>query len=241
MSSLNPSIIIPKLSLKLGFMGFTVILFLLLGWLSLWQFERGQQAQLRIDQHYQQQNLNPIYINNLNHNLSDGQRIYGEALARFDRTLLLDNQVLNKKVGYRQLVPVELASGQWLLVDLGFVVAGLSRNELPSINSVPEHIEFTAQVYQPSINQFNRLLLAEEGWPKRIQTINLKQIQQQFNWPLLNFIAIANQVNGEAVPSNFSYQVMSPAKHFGYSLQWALMAIVEAFLSVLIWRKWAKE
>jgi len=65
-----------------------------------------------------------------------GRRIVARGTFDAERTVLLDNKILNGRVGYEVVTPLKLSSAQVrVLVDRGWAPAGASRAQLPVIDT----------------------------------------------------------------------------------------------------------
>ncbi|MCL1131012.1 SURF1 family protein [Shewanella sairae] len=151
---------------------------------------------------------------------------------------LLDNQVYQGRVGYLALQALQVSELQpWLLVELGFIPAGLSRSQLPEVITINQPIELTGRVYQKQLNPMSSELMAESGWPKRIQNLNIGQLAKLIDKPLANAVLQPNNLeNGYSHP--WQPIPLSSQKHHGYAAQWFSMAAVFAILmGYLFFRK----
>ncbi len=143
---------------------------------------------------------------------------------------LLDNQVYQGQVGYDVLVLVQpLASNQAVLVNLGWVKAPASRNQLPLITLPLEPIEFKVQLKQGQLSGFTLDNPADSKqnntWPKRVQTIDLELFSQQSRQPIVDFIGYRQGTGDELGVPHYQAVVMSPQKHYGYAVQWVLIGL----------------
>ena len=65
-----------------------------------------------------------------------GRRIAAHGTFDAEKTVLLDNKILNGRVGYEVVTPLKLSSAQvYVLVDRGWAPAGASRAQLPVIDT----------------------------------------------------------------------------------------------------------
>ena len=81
-----------------------------------------------------------------------GRRVAARGAFDAEKTVLLDNKILNGRVGYEVLTPLKLAGVPgYLLVDRGWAAAGASRAQLPRIETPngEVHLEGIAQERLP--------------------------------------------------------------------------------------------
>jgi cytochrome oxidase assembly protein ShyY1 len=243
----------------------TVVVFSALVKLGFWQLERGQQKQqienmLEIRLQAAPTLLETLPMRYLANTREGQEKINGNSMelkssftSVFDDELygvavmqsvsptnqfyLLDNQTLNKKVGYLVYQLAELPTQHYLLLELGFVPMEKSRDQIPVINGLPNNVEIVGRLYRRSPaplgsgftpEQFNN----SEQRVTRIQSLDLPAIAAQLDRPLAH---LAVQLDNEFshYPTRWSPLPMKSAKHFGYSLQWFVMAAVFAFVITL--------
>lgn len=155
-------------------------------------------------------------------------------IGEFDakRAFLLDNRQRNRRVGYEVLLPFHEQSGQWLLLNLGWLPAGASRAELPSLPDVPTgSVAVEAQIYIPSAEP---ILLAEQQlnsqFPQVILAVEMDKIADALNQDLFpHELRILADEPG-ALHTDWPGINMRPEQHIGYAVQWFAMA-----LALCIW------
>jgi cytochrome oxidase assembly protein ShyY1 len=132
-----PYVLLNKLTVFLLIL--TVAVFVVLVKLGLWQLARGEEKAILLAQMEARESLLPLSFEQLQLKLEKegvtGYRLQVHATAASSQIWLLDNQIYQGQVGYLAFQPLQVAAGQpWLLVELGFVVAGSHRDELPHIS-----------------------------------------------------------------------------------------------------------
>jgi len=142
---------------------------------------------------------------------------------------LLDNQVYQGQVGYDVLVMLTLAnSAETILVNLGWVKAPATRAELPSV-SLPSSLKSTTiQLKQGKLSGFSlqdKQAQSEEGWPKRVQTIDLSLFTKQSGQAMASLIGYRQGNGDEIATPHYQAVVMSPQKHQAYAVQWLLIGV----------------
>lgn len=122
----------------------TVTVFVILVKLGLWQLHRGEEKALLLAQMESRQALAPLTFKQLLQkiHLEDvtGYRLSITASPANAQIWLLDNQVYQGQVGYLAFQALEVEPEKpWLLVELGFIAATSSRDELPKSNLLAEN------------------------------------------------------------------------------------------------------
>ncbi|MEO2267739.1 SURF1 family protein [Pseudoalteromonas sp. YIC-656] len=211
--------------------------------LGFWQLERAEQKQQRQQMLDSWSERGVLDFAQALRVIQDGDAtgmqvvITGEVSPQY---WLLDNQVYQGKVGYDVLVlMLPDTSNRWLLVNLGFVPAPLTRNELPIIN-LPSEITLPQALIKDG--ELGGITLKDDiqqdAWPKRIQQIDLHSMAQQTRKPIHPFMAYAGLPNS-SVNAQPHYQgvTMSAQKHNAYALQWFLIALAALIIALsAYWR-----
>jgi len=219
----------------------TVAAFGLLIKLSLWQWQRGEEKQQHLDQidRWQQQGA-PVFNDLPNYAEADldGAPLTGTAHRLTPAIWLVDNQIWQGKAGYDVVIPVRVVteqssiaapSVQVLLVNLGWVAAPKSREQLPVVN-IPAQFKLQG-VLRTKLGAF-RLgdNLENTGtWPMRVQTIDIPSLASTLEQPLFNGVFYQQKS-----PFLYHYQavVLPPEKHRAYAVQWLLLAIAVVMVAM---------
>ncbi len=162
--------------------------------------------------------------------------------------IYLDNQVYEGKVGYLIYQVVKpLSQNKHLLLELGFIASGHHRDQLPKVPAVFGSLipsgftQITGRLYTRSLNPLSSDLLAESMAQQhlRIQNLNITQLEQKLAITLLPFVLQPNNHKNWPLPQPWNPLPMSSKKHFGYAVQWFLMAAVWLSLMLAFFiRKW---
>lgn len=219
----------------------TLTAFTILIKLSHWQWQRAGEKTLQLQQ---------IAVIQQQGALS-GNQLLAQGAAQLDGAMLvdtaywlppyiwlLDNQILNGRVGYDVIIPMQFADNSTLvLVNLGWLAAGDNRQLLPE-PQIPVQLDLEALVRSEPANT---LLLGQnlEGgsYPMRMQQIDYALLQQQL--PLSLYPAVLYQQRVSDFIPHYQPVVMPPDKHRGYAVQWFGLAI--AVLMVALAASWHRE
>jgi len=234
----------------------TLAAFCLLIKLSLWQWQRAEEKLQHLTQiqNWQQQGA-PAFTEFSRYSEADldGAPLTGTAHWLAPVVWLVDNQIWQGKAGYDVVIPVHVSadhtaipstSDKVLLVNLGWVAAPDSRQQLPAVE-IPARIELQG-VLRTKLGAFRLGNNLEDSgsWPMRVQTIDVPSLASTLAKPLSNNES-NNVFNGvfyqQQSPFLYHYQpvVLPPEKHRAYALQWLLLAI--AVVTVALAASYQKE
>lgn len=143
---------------------------------------------------------------------------------------LLDNRVLNGRVGFEVLIPFDLTgSNTSVLVNRGFVPMGRTRIETPRIPPVPsDEQRVRGHVYVPEDNPVidgsGDNLVGEPPWPIIVQVANPVLLQLELDETLYPHLIRLAEDDPNALPRDWPVTTIMPHRHWGYAAQWFLMA-----------------
>jgi surfeit locus 1 family protein len=153
-----------------------------------------------------------------------------EVIGHFLNTkqILVDNQILEGKVGYRVITPF-LAEGdpKILLIDRGWIPLGKNRHTLPSITPIIEKVTLSGIINFPvqGIILKKNAKPFDNVWPHRVQYLDFQILSRLMQTPLYPFLLQLNEKNAyefSLLPTSFA---VSAERHLGYAVQWFIMAL----------------
>jgi cytochrome oxidase assembly protein ShyY1 len=138
---------------------------------------------------------------------------------------LLDNQIVQGRVGYDVIIPVQAAGlAQPLLVNLGWLAAPERRDSLPEVTITPQiALDGLLRTKVDGLLLLGQNAEISGQWPMRIQQVNYAQLSEHSALQL--YPALLYQQNGSDFTPHYQPVVLSPEKHRGYALQWFLLGI----------------
>jgi len=149
-----------------------------------------------------------------------------------DHQILLDNMPHADSVGYRVLTPFVSTAGQWVLVDRGWVPAGINRTRLPDV-SVPEEIRTLLGRVDEFPRPGVRLGAAEEaGWPRRMNFPTQQSLQRALGRPVFERLVLLDANEPDGYVRDWHPGGLPPMRHLGYAIQWFALALTLAVLYV---------
>lgn len=212
-----------------------VVVAMLLG-LSFWQWQRASEKSntlARIANWQQQGAINLTSLASINTNEQDGVHLNFKARWMAPMVWLVDNQMVDGRIGYDVLIAVEdtaSVGSSALLLNLGWIAAPLARDFLPSIN-VPEELNVQG-IFRTRIKGI--LLgtnIENKGvWPMRIQQVDTESLREYFQQPLIN--GLAYQEKGSPYRIHYRPVILPPERHKAYALQWFLLAVAVVVIAL---------
>lgn len=144
-------------------------------------------------------------------------------------TLLLDNIVHQGKAGYHVITPLRLAqTGQYLLVNRGWVAVGADRQQLPAITTPTGEIELTGTLEMPRSKPmflFGDVAADVEG-NQRWLYLDVARFGQQLGVTLPPYILQQTNASAEGLRRDWPAYTSKAGMHIGYSIQWAAFALI---------------
>jgi surfeit locus 1 family protein len=213
------------------------VLALLLG-LSFWQWQRAAektQTLARIADWQQQGAVDIARLSTINATSSDGVQLDFMGRWLSPMAWLVDNKMVNGRIGYDVLIAVEDTSGlenaAALLVNLGWVAAPLQRDVLPAVN-IPAELRVQG-IFRTRIKGI--LLgtnIENKGvWPMRIQQVDVESLSAYFKRPLV--AGLAYQEKNSPFLLHYRPVILPPERHKAYALQWFLLAVAVVVIALV--------
>ncbi len=136
------------------------------------------------------------------------------------RDFLLDNQIRDGQIGYGVVSLFRARDGRGWLINRGFVPSDRGRRSLPEIDS-PEGMVAVVGLVWPELGLlpvFGEDLWTE-GWPKRVQQMEVARIAAQFENTVPVEVRLEAGQPGVFIAAETELNMPS-AKHTGYAVQW---------------------
>ena len=159
-----------------------------------------------------------------------------------DRVYLLDDQMRAGRLGVMVFVPfLPEGSLHTLLVNLGFLAKmGADSTTLPDLPPMPTRQVTLAGIYAPpplpGLKLGGNALLRQKAWPKLVTWIDSRQIAADLHQTLYPHVLLLDPDPHSAYLRQWTANVMPPARHRAYALQWFSFAIASVVLFVVLHR-----
>lgn len=225
---LNSKVIVESQSKIKFIVGSIICLLLFITTLSLayWQHNRTalkQQQQELVNNRANQpavnaQELTMTAVDQLYWRQANFAGVY-DATGQF----LIDNQVINGKVGYHVISPLQLGDGNWLLVNRGWLVGAARRDQTQLPNLVNLTVTVAGTLVRDQAANFKLAGPQIEG--KIWQNLNLARWSELTGNSVVSVVLLAQVNDSNLTPVNRQPDFRA-ARSRGYSVQLLLFAMV---------------
>lgn len=156
-----------------------------------------------------------------------------------DRVYMLDDQMRAGRLGVMVFVPfVPQGSMRTLLVNLGFLAKmGPDSTSMPDLPPIPDHAVTLTGIYAPpplpGLKLGGNPLPRQKTWPKLVTWIDPQEIAADLQRKVYPHVLLLDPDPHSAYLRHWTANVMLPARHRAYALQWfsfAIAAIVMFFV-----------
>lgn len=206
--------------------------------LGVWQLQRAQQKEVRLQQIELRKSNNPLALEDVL-----GQQDKRDLPVRFtgklkvNKPFLLDNRIENGQVGFHVLVPASTDLGV-VLVNLGWIKSGQYRDKLPKFDLPAYSQVFYGTSAVPTVNPMvTETAAMSDNWPILLQSIDLSLISTFIDADLLPLVLQLDPEHPIGFSRNWVAVVMAPEKHYAYAVQWFALAIACVIIYIVALRK----
>ncbi|MDH5356958.1 MAG: SURF1 family protein [Gammaproteobacteria bacterium] len=200
--------------------------------LGFWQLDRAGYKQLVEDKY--ESRLAADYVPfkaTENWSEIEYQKVILQGQFDTERTLLLDNQLYKGRAGYHVISPFTLSTGDVVLVNRGWVAAGVSRQILPAIE-MPVNQNLARGVVTIPGDDIYRMgdIFLEGDWPQVIPFIDIPILQAEFESRLFPIVVWLGAEQQGAYIRDWQPVWLKPEKSRAYAWQWFAFAAIALIL-----------
>ncbi|MFV1982329.1 MAG: SURF1 family protein [Thiohalomonadales bacterium] len=205
--------------------------------LGFWQLDRAEQKRVILTAVTEKMNSETLHKIPTEKKIIDAQYQKIKLRGQFDSSHLIyiDNKIVFGKVGY-YVVSLFLVSdsNKRVLVNLGWVSMGKSRQDLPSVK-IPEGIVTITGRIKTNVGQV--FSLSEQsfdvvGWPLVVQWISPQQLSSLLKINIQSLMILLDTPKDKSneyekqFKRDWKYISSSPDMHTSYAMQWFSLALV---------------
>lgn len=165
-----------------------------------------------------------------------------KATGRFlgERQFLIDNMIMDGRVGYFVITPFEHAAGEpLLLVNRGWMPKAPEEDPAAAVAVVGAEQEITGRAGRlPRVGiRAGEAFEDVEGWPRIANWPTLDELAQALGHELLPFVLLAEPDPDAAFVRRWELPGPGPMRHIGYAFQWFALAAAVIVTAVILWRR----
>lgn len=203
-------------------------------YLGIWQLERADEKNWLLDELKERRQQEGVSLSALPEDEEKLASHSVEIRGVYDpaHQFLLDNRVLEGRVGFEVLVPVYVPESEiTALVNRGFVPMGRTRSDTPDIPPLPAGKQpISGHIYMPEenplVDESDGNLVGRPPWPIIVQVSNPALLQRELDRELFPYVIRLAEDDPHALPRDWRVTTIMPHRHWGYAVQWFLMALV---------------
>jgi surfeit locus 1 family protein len=201
--------------------------------LSMWQLDRAAEKKALL----QMFGADAPYSRPANFtSLDEFDRIQVDGQFLGDRQILIENILVNSRLGYYVITPFRPAANHpLLLVNRGWLPKEGAGSSIPAIG-----VDDSARTVRGLVGHLPRVGIrpgeAFEGsrdWPRIAVYPNLDEISAELGEPLLPTLLLMSPDEEGGFVRQWQPNVSGPMTHYGYAFQWFAMAAAVA--AILFW------
>lgn len=207
--------------------------------LGFWQLARAEEKQRMFDDYQQGQLLGPDEGAQLQLLRRQPDRFEPVSVTgRFDkqRIFLVDNEMRQGRPGYHVIgLLQETGLEDPLAVNLGWVAAPSSRQQLPEVVLPEQRVTLAGLIRYPEANVFINQVVEQQSalWPRRVQQFIPSQITELTGIELAPYVVLLSEHEPFGFQRDWQPRVMRPEKHHAYALQWFTLAVAALIIFVI--------
>ncbi len=213
--------------------------------LGFWQLDRADQKSVILAAVTKKMNSESLRSLPAKNDIENSRYQHIELEGQFDQEHLIyvDNKIVFGKVGYYVVSPFLVSnSSKSVLVNLGWISMGQSRQELPSVKLPDGKILISGRiktnldnVYSLSDKSFDKV-----NWPLVVQWTSPKQLSNLLNIEIQPLIILLdkskNKMNklDKQFKREWKFISSSPDTHTSYAMQWFSLALVLVLIFIAV-------
>jgi cytochrome oxidase assembly protein ShyY1 len=168
------------------------------------------------------------------------QKLKATGHFKAERQVLLENIIINSRLGYYVLTPLSFDDDTpLLLINRGwFERSGADVDPAwLELNTSRVTVRGRAGSLPRAGYRMGEAIPADPGWPKFAVYPTLDEVAAVIGEPLQPFVLLLDPNDDHGFLRNWVPEEMGPGRHYAYALQWFAMGIVLAGLLVWNFRK----
>jgi len=205
--------------------------------LSVWQIGRGFEKRAEQDA-FESQSGFSTWSDDME--VRSFQKLKATGQFDTDRQVLLENIIINSRLGYYVLSPLRVADDvPLLLVNRGWFERSSEEIDLDALALKQARVTVRGRAGSlPKAGyRMGDAIPADSGWPRLAVYPTLDEVAATLGEPVQPFILLLDPNDDYGFLRNWVPEEMGPGRHYAYALQWFAMGMVLAGLLIWNFRK----
>ncbi len=204
-----------------------LLLFPLLLSLGFWQLSRADEKRIAQRDFAGLRAAEPVGLSALSSAPANYTNLRVRGVIDNERTLLIDNRILQGRFGYEVVSPLRAAGSEhWLLINRGWIAADAARRSLPVVPPVDGEVEVRGHLYRDRAGFELAGEAISSAWPRVVSHLDFEQLASALQVSLPSYSLRLDAESPAALTVDWRVVNMDPAQHVGYAVQWFSMAAV---------------
>lgn len=156
------------------------------------------------------------------------------------RQILIENVVLDGRLGYYVITPFEFSADQPLLL----VNRGWLPKEADETATLPIAVSGREQEIRGRVGRLPRVGIRpgrafddDAGWPRRAVWPETQEVAAALGREVLPFVLLADPEPSSGLKRRWQPQEIGPMRHLGYAVQWFALALAVIVTAVVLYRR----
>jgi len=167
-----------------------------------------------------------------------------ELQGRYDtrHQILLDSIVEGGRIGYQVLTPFHTAD-QTVMVNRGWIAAGLDRNVLPAIEVPGETRTIRVRLNRFPVPGMRLAAAANDSdiWPQRMLFPARDEIAAALDKPVPDYQLLLEPDQADGYLRDWRAVDVGPERHYGYAFQWFAFALMAFVIFCVLTFRWNQQ
>lgn len=203
--------------------------------LGFWQLHRADEKRALLEVHAGRAAADPVPFAGIKARAdNDYLRVVVTGKIDNERVFLVDNRVRHGRPGYEVVSPLRTDDGRWLLVNRGWIQAGLDRRVLPVVPPLTGEVKLTGYLYRNPGKPFS---LGDDQWqpgrwPQIVQHVEPERLEERLGVDLFPYSLRLEASASPGLEPGWEIVNLPPSTHIGYAVQWFALAATLLVLTV---------